>query len=126
MAISTADYVLDGSLKALAEGTAMHLCATQPTTFAQASSTKSLGSVALTPGDGGGDFTIADAGTAGRKVTVAAQSISVTSGGTGDHIAIVDTANTRLLHVTTTTSRAVLSGDTYNAAAFAWTNTDAV
>ena len=122
MAIATNDYVLDGSLKALAEGTDLHLCATQPTTFAEASSTKSLGSVTLT----GGDFTIADAGTAGRKVTVAAQSIPVTSGGTGDHIAIVDTANTRLLHVTTTTSRAVLSGDTYDAAAFAWTNTDAV
>ena len=126
MAIATDDYVLDGSLKALAEGTALHLCATQPTTFAEASSTKSLGSVVLTAGDGGGDFTIADAGTTGRKVTVAAQSISVTSDGTGDHIAIVDTANTRLLHVTTTTSRAVLSGDTYDAAAFAWTNTDAI
>ena len=126
MAIATDDYVLDGSLKALAEGTAFHLCATQPTTFTEASSTKSLGSVVLTAGDGGGDFTIADAGTAGRKVTVAAQSISVTSGGTADHIAIVDTANTRLLHVTTTTSRAVLNGDTYDAAAFAWTNTDAI
>ena len=126
MAIATNDYVLDGSLKALAEGTALHLCATQPTTFAEASSTKSLGSVVLTAGDGGGDFTIADAGTAGRKVTVAAQSISVTSDGTGDHVAIVDTANARLLHVTTTTSRAVLSGDTYDAALFAWTNTDAV
>ena len=126
MAISTADYVLDGSLKALAEGTALHLCATQPTTFAEASSTKSLGSVVLTAGVAGGDFTIADAGSAGRKVTVAAQSIPVTSDGTGDHIAIVDTANSRLLHVTTTTSRAVLSGDTYDTALFAWTNTDAV
>ena len=126
MAIATDDYVLDGSLKALAEGTALHLCATQPTTFAEASSTKSLGSVTLTAGDGGGDFTIADAGTAGRKVTIAAQSIPVTSGGTGDHIAIVDTANTRLLHVTTTTSRAVLNGDTYDSALFAWTNTDAI
>lgn len=125
MGITTADYVLDGSVARIAEGNAMHLCATEPTTYTQATDDNSLGSVAMTPGDGNGDYTFGDGDTSGRKVTIAAQAIPVSDGGDADHVAIVDTGNDRLLHVTTTTERTVADGDTYNTAAFDWENEDA-
>lgn len=70
-----------------------------------------LASVAVTPGDGNGDFVISDGDTNGRKIRVAAQtSISITASGTATHVALDD--GTDLIYVTTCTSQALTSGGT--------------
>lgn len=48
--------------------------------------TNSLAFVALTPGDGNGDFTIADDPVSGRRLTITAKSgVATTAAGTGAH-----------------------------------------
>lgn len=113
MARSVHNDVLDAALAHLADnGTRMDICATEPTTFTEATSTNSLGNTALTAGDGNGDYTIADGDTSGRKVTVSAQTgISIDTTGTADHLAITNGTDT-LLYVTTITSQGVTSGNT--------------
>lgn len=115
MAKSADDAIMDAALNNLADnGDRMDICATQPTTFTEATSTNTLGNTTLTTGAGNGDYTLADGDTSGRKVTVAAQSgVSIDSSGTADHVAISDTVNSTLKYVTTLgTSKAVSSGDT--------------
>lgn len=91
MAKFVTDAAPDAYAAVVAAGTRMDVCTAQPTTLAEATTTYSVGNVALTAGDGNGDFTIADGDTTGRKLTVAAQDIAVASG-TGDasHVAITD------------------------------------
>lgn len=61
----------------------------------------------------GGDFTKADGGTSGRKTSVAQKSgVTVDVSGTADHVALLDTANRRLLYVTTATAQALTAGNT--------------
>jgi hypothetical protein len=118
MAKYTDDYVLDGSALRVAEGNELRICAGQPTSFAD-STTRRLGSIAMTPGTGGGDYSLANGDVNGRKVTVAAQTgIAVATTGTADHVAIVDTVNSRLLHATTMPSQTVTAGNTANTAAW--------
>lgn len=112
------DEVLDQSLQEIALGDLLTVCATQPTTRTEAVTTFALADVALTPGDGNGDFTIANGDTNGRKVTVTAKnSIPVDTSGNADHAAITDA--TRLLLVTTAASTvAITSGGTVSTSAF--------
>jgi hypothetical protein len=101
------DDVLDGAFLVLDDANQMTACGTQPTTRAQAVSTYSLASTAMTPTT---DYTKAN-GTSGRKVTMAAKTgVSVGTSGTATHVALVDA--TRLLYVTTCTSQALTSGNT--------------
>ncbi len=127
MAKHTDPYVLDGAASRIAEATALHLCAGQPATYAEATTApatgKSLGSIAMTPGIGtaGSDYSLANGDTSGRKVTVAAQTgIGVATSGTADHVALVNTTTgqERLLHVTTMPAQAVTAGNTANTAAW--------
>ncbi len=91
----------------------IHVCAAEPTTRTEAVTTNNLASGALTSGD----FTLANGDTSGRKMTTAAQTgLSITSSGTGDHVAITDA--TRLLIVTTCTGQVLTSGGTVDTAAF--------
>jgi hypothetical protein len=110
MAKSVDDTVLDGALNVIKNGaTRMTLCNAEPTTYAQANSTYALANVTMASGD----FTIANGDTSGRKVTVAAKSaVPVTTTGTGNHVALLDVAGSRLLYVTTTTAQGVSSGGT--------------
>lgn len=111
------DDVLDAALDEIALGNIMTLCSAQPTTRTEAVTTYALADIALTPGDGNGDFTIANGDTSGRKVTVTAQSaVDVDANGTGTHVAICDA--TRLLLVTTCNSVAVTTADQVNFPAF--------
>lgn len=72
--------------------------------------TNSLAATALTPGDGGGDFTIAD-GASGRKVSITAQSgVDISSSGTANHIVLA--LNATIKYVTTCTAQALTSGGT--------------
>lgn len=103
--------VLDVMLEEIAEATTLVVCSTQPTTRTEAVTTYALADVAVTPGSGNGDFTLANGDTSGRKLTIGIQSdIPVDTTGTAAHIALVD--GTRLLYVTTCTSQAVTSGNT--------------
>ena len=96
--------VLDGALAVVATATTMTLCSSQPANYAAISGV-ALADAAMT----GGDYSIADGDTSGRKTTVAAQAgEAVDATGTGTHVCLDD--GTTLLYVTTTDSIAVTSG----------------
>jgi len=106
MAKAAPDAVLDKILTELATATRLCVCATQPTTYAEAITTKKLADVDLTPGDGGGDYVISNGDTNGRKVRVGAQAaVPIDTGGTADHVALVRVSDTTLIFVTTCTSQ---------------------
>ncbi len=88
------DRIYDNGLTVLdTEANVLHICNAEPSTYAAATTTNSLGSKTSlsigAPGAGSPN---------GRKVTVAAISDgSVSTNGTASHWAIVDTVNSRLL-----------------------------
>lgn len=110
----THDDVLDGALDIIINNaTLLTLCSQQPTTRTEAITTYKLADIAIDSGD----FTKANGDTSGRKATVGAQNaVAIDSSGTSNHVAIVD--GTRLLHVTTHTGQALVSGGTVNIGAF--------
>ena len=117
MAIFTPDATLNSMLAVVAAGTRVDVCSTQPTTYAEATSTYTLGNYTLTAGDGNGDWTIAAGDTSGRKLTLEAQTgNNATADGTAGHLAITDGVST-LLHVTTVSSETTNSGSPLNISA---------
>jgi hypothetical protein len=118
MAKATPDAVLDVVLDDIAESDRLFVCSDQPANYAGIAAV-ALADVVLTPGDGNGDFTIANGDTNGRKLTVAAQSdFEVDTTGDADHIVLADVANTTLKYVTTCPSQTVTDGNTVSTAAF--------
>lgn len=111
-----ADYVLDLALAALdTEGNRLDICSQEPTTYAEATSTYTLGNkTSLSIG------APADRSPNGRKVTVAAITDGVVTGtATATHWAIVDTVDSRLLATNSlAASQAVTNGNTFTLAAF--------
>lgn len=123
------DDALDAGLKAVIDNcNKLFLCSAQPTTYAEASSDFALAEQDLTTGDGNGDYTIADGDSSGRKATVAAQQIaSADADGTATHVALCDSANSKLWYVAITgTSFPVVSGQPVNVDAFAVNFADVV
>lgn len=117
MAIFGADANPNAYLAKVATGTRWTMCSAQPANFAGIAAV-ALADVAVTAGDGNGDYTIADGDTSGRKLTFAQQDdVAVDSTGTATHLAIDD--GTTLLFVTTTPSTLLTSGNTVNF--LAWT-----
>lgn len=112
MAKSVHNDVLDTALNIIKNNcNKMTLCSQEPTTYAEGNATYALADVAMVSGD----FTVADGDTNGRKLTVAAKNtVPVDTTGTGNHIALLDTTNSRLLYVTTNTGQAVVSGNNIN------------
>lgn len=110
------DYVLDAALAKLdTEANRLDICSQEPTTYAEATSTYTLGNkTSLSVG------APADRTPNGRKVTVASFSDgSVTGTGTASHWAVVDTVNSRLLATgALSASQAVTNGNTFSLAAF--------
>jgi len=104
----------DAALNVLvnATGTYLHICSTQPATYANVA-TYTLGNKSA-PSIGAP----ASRSPTGRKVTVAAISSggSVTTSGTAAYWALVDA--TRLLATGTITSQSVTSGNTFTLTAF--------
>ena len=109
---TVADRVLDNGLQVLdLEANAVHITSQQATTYAEATSTYTLGNTtsisisAPTDRTGGG-----------RQVTLTAVTgASVTASGTASHYAIVDTSNSRLLVTSAlTASQSVTSGNTFS------------
>ncbi len=110
MAKQSPNQILDAALDEIATSTRLTVLSGEPANFAGIAALL-LASVALTAGDGNGDFTIADGDTSGRKLTVAQQSsISITATGTATHVGLDDA--TDLQYVTTCTSQALTSGGT--------------
>ena len=115
MAKSVNDDVLDAALDEIINNADTRVaCEGEPSTYADATTDKgnggnALGETTITAGD----FSKSDGDTSGRKLTVPQQTgVSVDVDGTVDHEAIVDDTQSRLLHVTTTTSQSVTTGGT--------------
>ena len=104
MAKAIPDAILDKTLDEIATATKQVLCSAQPTTYAEANATYALADIVID----GSDFTKANGDTSGRKVTIAAQTgVLIDTSGTGNHIALIRTADSTLIYVTTCTSQAV-------------------
>lgn len=116
MAKAIPDAVLDLLLAGIAAGTRLVVCSGQPANFAGIAAV-ALADVALTAGNGNGDFTIANGDTSGRKLTVAQQAnIAIDSSGDATHVSIDD--GTNLLAVTTCSTQTLTSGGTVTVPAF--------
>ena len=117
MAKATPDAVLDVMLTDIALSSILHVCSGQPANYAGIAAV-SLADVVLTPGDGNGDFVIADH-TSGRKATVAEQAnIDIDVSGTATHIVLAVTASSTLKQVTTCTSQALVDTGTVTVPAY--------
>lgn len=96
-------YINDDAMDALLNyiknnATKICICSALPTTYLQANETYMLAQGAITSSDFTGP---ADGDTSGRKLTVAAKTTeAATTQGTGTHVALIDTANSKLLHAT--------------------------
>ncbi len=110
------DYVLDAALAKLdTEANRLDVCSQSPTSYAEATSTYTLGNKTSlsvgAPADGTPD---------GREVTVAAITDgAVTATGTATHWALSDTGNSRLLAAgALSAGQALTSGNTFTLTAF--------
>lgn len=116
MGKSVNNNMLDAMLNYLANNcTRIDLCSAEPTTYAAATSTYTLGNAAsLTSGNFTGP---ADGDTSGRKITVDALSaVSIGSSGTVTHLGYTDGVS-ELIMVNTTGSQGVSSGGTADVSA---------
>ena len=104
------DIVLDGALNEIRNNcTLMTVCSGEPVDFAAANvgGAAFLADVVMATGD----FVLSDGDVSGRKIAVSAKSgVNVDNSGTADHVALLDTVNSRLLYVTTCTSLGLTAG----------------
>ena len=108
MAKNIPDTQLDAML-AVVEGTAVHVCSAEPTTYTEALTTFQLATKVIN----GGDYAQANGDSSGRKATLTTPAAAdIDNTGTATHVAVVNTAGTALLLVTTCTSQALTSGGT--------------
>lgn len=111
-----ADRVFDNGLTVLdTEANRLDICSSEPTTYAAATSTYTLGNkTSLSIG------APADRSGGGRDVTVASFTDgSVTGTGTAAYYAITDTTNSRLLATgSLSSSQSVTSGNTFSISSF--------
>ncbi|MBM2322242.1 MULTISPECIES: hypothetical protein [Marivita] len=109
-----ADRVYDNGLTVLdTEANAIHICSSEPATFAAATTTASLGNSTSVSFGAPQDNTGAGGG---REVVMAAITDgSITASGTATHFAVVDTVNSRLLVTgALTPSQAVTGGNNFS------------
>lgn len=118
MGKATPDAVLDAALDAIAEADTMYICSDEPADFAGIAAV-ALAEFSLTPGDGNGDFAIANGDASGRKLTVAAQSdAEIDASGDADHVVLADAQNSLLKYVTTCTQQTLTEGGTVSSGAW--------
>lgn len=112
MAKSVNDLVLDAALDFISTNCdKMTACSAEPTTYAEGNATFALADVAMA----GGDFTKANGDVSGRKLTIGAKSgVLIDANGTANHVALLDTVNSRLLLVTTATNLSLVAGQQVN------------
>jgi hypothetical protein len=110
MGKASPNTTLDPNLEKIATATRLTVLTDQPADFAGIAALL-LAEAVVTPGDGNGDFTIADGDVSGRKVGVGAQNdLAIDATGDADHIALDD--GSILLYVTTCTLQGLTSGGT--------------
>ena len=115
MAKACSDNYMDAMLALIDDADTLTVCSAQPANVAGIAAV-TLAAVALTPGAGNGDFTLANGDTNGRKLTIAQQaSISITASGDATHVVLDDGTN---LYVTTCTTQTLTSGGTVTVPAF--------
>ena len=115
MAKIAPDAMIDAALAYVQACDLMVMCSAQPTSYADATATVDIADVALTTP---ADLVIAD-GTSGRKVTIAGKNaVPVDHTGNITHIALCKVGDTTLRYITTTTSAAVVSGETVDVPAW--------
>jgi len=111
---SLANAVLDNGLSTLTtNGTRIDICSTEPTTYAEATSTYSLGNgtiITASPTDRTGG---------GREVTVAAVAdATVTGTGTASFFAITNGSDTLYVTGDLTTAQSVTTGNAFSLGSF--------
>ena len=118
MAKATPDAVLDLMLTGIALSDELWVCSGEPANYAGIAAV-ALADGALTPGDGNGDFVIADH-TSGRKLTVAQQAaIDIDTSGTATHIVLAVGGVTDVIkQITTCTSQALVDTGTVTVPAY--------
>lgn len=110
-------FIRDASLDALLDdvnnATRLDICSQEPTTYAEATSTYSLGNDnSVTVG------APADRSPNGREVTVPATSGTVSGDGTATHWALTDGASVLYATGSLSASQAVTTGNPFNLASF--------
>ena len=110
MGKATTNTVLDTALALLkSSADAVNVCTSEPTTYAEATSTYNLATGAITSADWTGP---ADSSAGGRKVTFDGKgSLSVTSSGTAAHVAWTKASGSLLYCITTCSSQVLTSGN---------------
>lgn len=115
MTKSVSDTVLDQTLSFLkTQVDKMVVCESAPATFASANLQKGSGGnmlaqVAMVSTD----FAVGDGDVSGRKVTVGQKTgVTVLQTGAADHVALLNTAASRLEYVTEATSQNLTAGNT--------------
>jgi len=105
------DATIDGMLAWIRERiTIVTVCSTQPTSYAEATSTYKL---ADNNGLTSTDLTLGNGDTSGRKITLSEQAgVAVDTSGTAAHVAWCGTSGSTLLLVTTCTTQALTTGNT--------------
>lgn len=113
----THDDVLDAALNEIkTNATRICVCSAQPTTSAEAITTYKLAIKTISSSDFTGP---SNGDVSGRKLRSNAHAgVTIDSTGAATHIALVDTVNSKLLHVTTCTSQNVNGGELWNIPAF--------
>lgn len=110
MGKSIHDNVYDAALNYIKTyGNLLSVCSAEPTTYTQGITTYMLATHVLSTLDYTGP---ANGDVSGRKISIGEQTeIEILNTGTGNHVAILDSSNLRLLHVTTMTARSLLDGE---------------
>ncbi len=107
---------LDAALAVVAGATHLVVVSGAPATLADVNATR-LGEAALAAGD----FAVGDDGSGGRRLLVAGKSgLVVLANGTADHVALIDAAAGRLLHVTSCPAQPLLAGASFSVAGWAF------
>lgn len=111
----SANYYDNGFEHLKTNGNEINACSAYPTTFAEAHATYMLAQASLDSND----YTISAGDVSGRKIRVAQQAdVPIVNSGTVTHIAIVNTATSELIQVTTCSPQALVAGNTVTIPAY--------
>lgn len=114
MAKWVSSTVIDAALSVVATADRMVALASQPSSYAEAVAGR-LAEAEVAPSD----FSIGAGEISGRKVTVAAKGgLPVLAAGTASHVALLRTAGSALLYVTTCPDQPLTAGGTVNIASW--------
>lgn len=116
MGMSSPDATMDTYLAKIATATRLTVCSAEPANYAGIAAV-ALADVALTAGNGNGDFVIANGDVSGRKLSLTQQAnIPIDASGNGNHLVYDD--GSAIVFIGTNTSQALTSGGTVTVPAY--------